>query len=191
MILKAGRWEGSIEGCITFVGYTDWEWGFTNWLVRRGWYRRNEVFEYKAHPTAPLTYIRPDGTRKRPDNHFLYDLGSVPPIFDWMVGRTDFIKSFTGHDSDYEHQGAWFWEPAKMTWTFKTMSREDADRDLAEGALGEGGARAKVIAVWTVVSRFGGPVWADREVTSVDKERKQGDGRHGDKDKEDVPGVDG
>lgn len=172
MKLKEGRWEGSIEGCITLVGNVPWEWDFTNWLVRRGWYPENTEYEYNAHPIHPLTYVRPDGTRKRPNKKFRFDGATIYPIFRPFVGIWDFICAAIGHDSDYEFKGAWFWHEWSKEWVYEEMTREQADRDLGEGALAEGVPRAKAIFIWSVVSRFGGFVWNSREKDSPDKRRK-------------------
>ena len=161
MKLQKGEWKGKAK--ITEVGQVPWDWSFTNWLTKIGVYRKNIEYSFENDQEDPLIYIDKNGVWHKPQSIFYFDLGSVPPIFDWFVGRDSYPKSFGKHDSDYGFKTEYISYDKGITWESKSVIRLDADYNLGCGVLSENGARIQAQTIYTAVSRFGGLVWNSKK----------------------------
>lgn len=125
-----------------------------SWLL---WFKREWIFTNDAE--NPLTYHHPDGYCIRPDNHFLTDWGSVPPVLQFLVprvfARDRWPKSYAFHDSAYRHKGLWFAMNMHREFTFQKMPRPQIDKLLSTMIKAEGGNKFYSAPIWAGV-RIGG-----------------------------------
>lgn len=138
----------------------------------RSWFLwRKPIYEFRNCPHRPLTLELPGGRRIRPDNHFLTDLGSIPPFLTPLYGSASFEPAFILHDSGYEDHGLWVANPGADIFLFVRMDRRTVDRLLRIGVWADDGNRVDRTVIYGAVRAGGWGVWRRRAEYSIDKRR--------------------
>jgi len=128
-------------------------WGL---LWRKTWW------EGRLSPRYPLMWQDArTGRLWMPDRHEQEtDLGSIPPPVRSIFPQDEAPYAYYPHDSAYRHGGLWTAETLDGEWTFKKLSRSEADDMCLSAMLEAGGvSAARRAIIWSAVRSFGWAAW--------------------------------
>jgi hypothetical protein len=120
----------------------------------------DDQFEFILDPVNPLTYWDRDGGDWQPDRHFYTDRGSQG----WLVAKVPgFERNRLGylfHDSAYEvvegrGHGLYYRGPADLEFTWRPLTRLQADTLMRDMLLTEGVRPWAARAIYWAVRAFG------------------------------------
>ena len=126
----------------------------------QGGFWGKQIYEFRNNRRTPLTATC-GIVQYKPDNHFFTDLGSVPLTLQYSLpkwfAKDRYIRAYIFHDSAYKHGGVWVCINGK--WTFRNLTRKQADDMLYHMLIAEGASKANARAIWLGVRAGGWYSW--------------------------------
>ena len=131
---------------------TGQSWGFAlhhERVMRYGIARFKVVYAYTPDYRHPLYYRQADGTCIAAGEFDPTDQGSVPVAFQRWIPK-DGSHGFYIHDHAYKLGGAFFKYPGETRWTFRQMTRPQADMLLRVSAHSDPMLPVGAIRAWWI-----------------------------------------
>lgn len=177
---RFGYWTGSAD--VRWLrSECRYEWA-KHTLLARFFFTRiapKQIWLFRPDTTDRLTFHAPNGVEMTIGT-METDMGSVPRLLQPIISQDQYLRSYLGHDFEYQENGAFFRRPFRHSepapswiptaaleiteqWHFVEMTQRQADDFLYTSVGAENGLAWQRGAIWSAVRAAGWAVWKKRQ----------------------------